>query len=1091
MSSKFFIHRPVLAIVISILITLVGFLAIPNMAVARFPDLAPPTVVVTANYQGADAQTVEKTIATIIEREVNGAENMIYMQSNSANDGSYQLTVSFEVGTNPDIAAVDVQNRVSRANANLPEEVIRQGITVVKQSTQILMLASITSPKKTYDKLYLSNYATLNIADPLSRVPGVGGVELRIGAAPYSMRMWVRPDKLRQFGVTAGDINLAIREQNLQAPAGTIGRPPQPAGIAFQYPVTVRGQLETPEEFGGIIIKRNKNGTLVRIRDVARVEMGAEAYDSFGRRNGEDQIPILIYQRPGANALSVAKDVEQRLEELSRDFPEDVEYRVSFDTTLAVDASVHEVVKTLSEAFLLVVLVVFTFLGNFRATLIPLLAVPVSLIGTFAVLFALGFSVNTLTLFGMVLAIGIVVDDAIVVVEAVEHHIEEGMTPLRATEQAMSEVSGPVVAIALVLCSVFVPVAFMGGTTGLLYQQFAVTLSASVVLSAIVALTLTPALCQMILRPRKKMRGPFGWYIAGFEKVFGWALGTYARVVGVAVRRLFLTIIVMGAVYAGTFFLNKTLPTGFIPTEDSGYLLISVTLPSGASLERNDALMRKIEKVVMEQPGVDTMNTLGGLGILAGARGPNYTTAFIVLKPWDQRGPSTSAGALQGALMQKLGGMKEAQILVINPPPVPGLGFAGGFTMELQDRAGKTPQELDATTQAFLGACRQSALIAPMIYSPFSTLVPQIFLDLDREKAKTLGVPINEIFSALQVNLAGSYVNLFTRFGRTWRVYVQSEAEFRRSPEDIGNLNVRTADGDMVPLSTLTKVNMTTGPDLINRFNLFRTAEVFGNAKPGVSSGEALAEMERLARANLPEGYGFEWTGTAYQEKESASKQGQILILALVFVFLFLAAQYESWAVPFSILFGLPTGILGALLGTKLFGADNNIYVQIGIITLLGLAAKNAILIVEFAKEKYDREGLPLTEAALEGAKLRFRPILMTSFAFILGVLPLALANSGAGAAGQKSLGVAVASGMFLATAMGVFVIPSLYVLVQRVAEKFGGGQGRLPDGTVVDHSHGDSHGHGHGGAGQPKARPSTEAKEGGGHGREAGDDVI
>ena len=1037
MSTNFFIRRPVMAIVISILITLVGLLALPNMAVARFPDLAPPTVLVTANYPGADAETVEKTVATLIEREVNGAENMIYMQSKSAGDGSYQLTVSFEVGTDPDLAAVDVQNRVSRANANLPEEVIRNGISVVKQSTQILMLASITSPNKTYDKLYLSNYTTLNIADSLSRVPGVGGVELRIGAAPYSMRLWIRPDKLKSLGITVEDITAAVREQNLQAPAGAVGRPPQAPGLAFQYPVKVRGQLETPEEFANIIIKRNAEGRIVRVRDVGRVEMGSEAYDSFGRRNGEDQIPILIYQRPGANALTVAKAVEAELQNLSQNFPEDIAYRVSFDTTLAVNASVEEVIKTLTEAFILVVLVVFTFLGNFRATLIPLLAVPVSLIGTFGILFALGFSINTLTLFGLVLAIGIVVDDAIVVVEAVEHHIEEGMSPLAATERAMSEVSGPVIAIALVLCSVFVPVAFLGGVTGLLYQQFAVTLSASVILSAIVALTLTPALCQMILRPRKKMKGPFGWYISAFEKVFSKVLGGYVRVVGVAVRRLFITVIIMIGVVVVTFFLNKTLPTGFIPSEDNGYLLVSITLPNGASLERNDALCRKVEEIAMKQPGVDTVNTLGGLNILAGNRGPNYTTMFLILDPWPQRGGSTSAAAIQGALMGQLSALKEAQIVVINPPPVPGLGFAGGFTFELQDRAGKSVEELDSTAQNFLNVMRQAPLLSPASYTAFSTLVPQVLLDIDREKAKMMGVDIDQILSTLQINLAGRYINLFTRFGRTWRVFLQSEGEFRRTPEDIADLAVRTEDGEMVPLSALTTVNLTTGPDLIVRYNLYRSAELFGSAKPGVSSGEALNEMERLAARNLPEGYGFEWTGTAYQEKESTSKQGQILLLALIFVFLFLAAQYESWAVPFSILFGLPTGIMGALLGTMLFAADNNVYVQIGIITLLGLAAKNAILIVEFAKEKYETEGLSLREAALAGAKLRFRPILMTSFAFILGVLPLALADSGAGAAGQKSLGVAVASGMFVATAMGVFVIPALYVLVQGFADRF------------------------------------------------------
>jgi HAE1 family hydrophobic/amphiphilic exporter-1/multidrug efflux pump len=1039
-------------------ITLVGLLAVPNMAVARFPDLAPPTVVVTANYPGADAATVEKTVATLIEREVNGVENMIYLQSKSSSDGNYSLTVSFEVGTNVDLAAVDVQNRVSRANANLPAEVIRNGITVVKQSTQILMLASVTSPNKTYDKLYLSNYVTLNMIEPITRVPGVGGAELRIGAAPYSMRMWIEPAKLRQFEVTATDITAAIREQNLQAPAGTVGSPPQASGLAFQYPVTVRGQLETPEEFGNIVVKRTENGTLVRMRDIARIDLGSEAYDSFGRRNGEDQIPILIYQRPGANALSVAKAVEAELAVLAENFPEDMEYHVSFDTTLAVDASVDEVVTTLTEAFVLVVLVVFTFLGNFRATVIPLLAVPVSLIGTFAVLYALGFSINTLTLFGMVLAIGIVVDDAIVVVEAVEHHIEQGMTPLQATERAMAEVSGPVVAIALVLCSVFVPVAFLGGVTGQLYRQFAVTLSASVILSAIVALTLTPALCQMILRPRTKMWGPFGWYIATFEKAFGYMVGGYSRLAALSVRRLFLSVGLMLVVFAGTGFLHKTLPTGFIPPEDNGYLLVSISLPPGSSLERTDAVCRKMEKIMMETPGVSVVNMLGGINILAGNRGPNYATVFIIMKPWDERDKSQSATAIQGSLMQKFSALPEVQAQVINPPAVPGLGFAGGFVFELQDRSGQSPQALDGQVQAFLSAARQSQLLSPALFSPFSTLVPQVFLDIDRDKAKTLGIAIDEIFTTLQVNLSGSYVNLFTRFGRTWRVYVQSEAAFRRTPDDIGNLQVRSEDGDMVPLSTLTKVNMTTGPDLIMRYNLFRAAEIYGSAKPGVSSGAALAEMERLAKDNLPRGWGYEWTGTAYQEKESSSKQSQILGLALIFVFLFLAAQYESWAVPFSILIGLPTGIFGAYLGTMLFGADNNVYVQIGIITLLGLAAKNAILIVEFAKEKYDKEGLPLREAALEGAKLRFRPILMTSFAFILGVLPLALSDSGAGAAGQKSLGVAVVSGMTMATLLGVFVIPALYVLVQGAANTFSGNKSKGRDGLPkAGQQHSDS----------------------------------
>jgi multidrug efflux pump len=1036
MFTKTFIHRPVLAMVISLLITLVGLLAIPNLAVARFPDLAPPTVLVTANYPGADAVTVEQTVATQIEQEVNGAENMIYMQSKSSSDGNYQLTVSFELGTNLDLAAVDIQNRVSRANALLPEEVVRDGISVVKQSTQILMLATVTSPNKTYDSLYLSNYVTLNMVDSLARVPGVGGVELRVGAAPYSMRLWIKPDKLKALGVTASDITAAIREQNLQAPAGSVGQPPQEDGLVFQYPVTVKGQLNTVREFENIVVKRSDDGTLVRVKDVARTELGSQIYDSFGRQNGEPQIPILIYQRPGANALAVATAVQEELERLSESFPEDLAFHVPFDTTLAVDASVEEVIRTLTEAFILVVLVVFTFLGNFRATLIPLIAVPVSLIGTFAVLFAFGFSINTLTLFGMVLAIGIVVDDAIVVVEAVEHHIEEGMPPLRATEQAMSEVAGPVIAIALVLSSVFVPVAFLGGVTGQLFRQFAITLSSSVVLSAVVALTLTPALCRMLLKPRTRLWGPFNWYINGFNYIFEKTAGVYSSTVRLLLRRLFISVFLMAVVTLGALVLHRSLPTGFIPREDNGYLLASITLPAGSALERTDAVTREMEKIMMDTPGVKSVIMLGGVNFLGGNRGPNYATCFIVMKPWSERtDPAQSAQSIQGSLMGRFSQLPEVQAIVVNPPAVPGLGFAGGYVFELQDRGGRSPEELDAMTQTFLAAARQNPKLMAL-FSSYGTGVPQVFLQIDRDKAKTLGIPIDQILQTLQVNLGGAFVNLFVRFGRTWRVYVQSEAEYRRTPADIGNLNLRTEDGDMVPLSTLSKVEMTTGPDLILRFNLFRTAEIFGSAAPGISSGEAIAETEKLAAEILPRGWGYEWTGTAYQEKESTGKQGQVLILALIFVFLFLAAQYESWAVPFSILLGLPTGILGAYLGTWLFGGDNNVYVQIGIITLLGLAAKNAILIVEFAKNKYETEGLELPEAALAGAKLRFRPILMTSFAFILGVLPLVFSR-GAGAAGQKSLGVAVVSGMTFATVVGVFVIPALYVLVQGLANRF------------------------------------------------------
>ncbi len=1037
MSSSTFIKRPVLSIVISLLLTLVGALAIPNMAVQRFPDLVPPTVLVSATYPGADAVTVEQTVATQIEQVVNGAEHMLYMSSKSASDGSYQLTVTFEVGSDVDLAAVDVQNRVNRANATLPEEVVRNGITVAKQSTQFLMVATLHSPEEKYDKLFLSNYASINLLDPLSKVPGVGGVEARSGSSPYAMRVWVRPDALAQRSLTVGDVVGALREQNVQAAAGSIGQPPQPEGLAFQYPVSVRGQLDTAEQFENVVVgSSGDDQSLVLLKDVGRAELGGQAYDSFGRRNGKDAIPLIIFQRPGANALEVAQAVKSELTRLGADFPDGMEVDITYDATLVVQASIAEVLKTLAEAFFLVVIVVFTFLGSFRATFIPLVAVPVSLIGTFAILLAFGFSINILTLLAMVLAIGIVVDDAIVVVEAVEHHIEEGMNPQDATEQAMKEVAGPVVAIALVLCSVFVPVAFLGGLTGQLFRQFAVTMSASVLLSAVVALTLTPALCSLLLRPRQPLWGPFGWYVSAFERLFSWTLKGYGMMVKALLRRLFLAGLAVLLVSAGVGGLQRVLPSGLVPAEDNGYLLISISLPPGSSLERTDAVAQQVEEIVLARPEVQSMVMFGGSNLMTGNRGPSYAFSFVILKPWSERkGPAQSAEAVQGALMQAFGQLKEATVFAVNPPPIPGLGLSGGFVFELQDRSGATPQELETVTQEFLASARQSQLLSPQLFTPYSTAVPQLLVDLDRLKVKRLGANLGEVFSTLQTSLGGVYVNLFNKFGRTWRVYVQAEAEYRRKPEDIKRLFVRGRNQEMVPLSALAEVELTTGPDLVQRYNLYRTAEVYGSPGPGVSSGEALSEMEQLASRELPPGYGFEWTGTAYQEKASTGQQGQVLALAFVFVFLFLAALYESWAVPFSILLGLPLGLLGAYGGLLVSGHTNNVYAQIGIITLLGLAAKNAILIVEFAKEKYEQQGWPLKEAALEGAKLRFRPILMTSFAFILGVVPLALAG-GAGAASQQALGASVVFGMTCATIGGVFLIPALYVAVQSAAEK-------------------------------------------------------
>ena len=1030
MFAQTFIKRPVLATVISLLITVAGLLAIPSLPIAQYPDMVPPTVQVTCAYPGADSNTVEQTVAAPIEQEVNGAEGMIYMSSKSRNDGSYQLTVTFEVGRDPDLATVDVQNRVNRATSKLPPEVVQEGITVQKQSTQILMVIMLYSPDESRDNLFLSNYTSINLLDPLGRIKGVSSADIPVGKLDYAMRLWVRPDDLASKGLTASDIAGAIQEQNVQPAAGTIGQPPQPPGLDFQYPVAVKGRLDKPEEFENIVLRADTSGQILQVKDVARTELGSQVYNTFGRRNGKAAIPIMIYQLPGANALDLADQIRASMEEMKTSFPSGVDYEISFDSTLFVNASIDEVMKTLRDAFILVVLVIFTFLGNFRATLIPMLAVPVSLVGTFAVLAAIGFSINTLTLFGIVLAIGIVVDDAIVVVEAVEHHIEHGLSPREATEKAMEEVSGPVVAIALVLCSVFVPVAFMGGLTGQLYKQFAITLSVSVVLSALVALTLTPALCSLILKPRKPMGGPLGWYLKGFNFVFDKVNNFYNKTVGFILRHLIIGLAVLAIVLAATVKLNSTVPGGFIPNEDNGYIFIGCTLPSGASVERTDAVARKAEDIMMKVEGVETVLTFGGMNVVTGANGSNQASFICVFTDWSERQtPQTRAGGIIRQLAGQFAQIPEGRVFPVNPPPIPGLGTSGGFVLELEDRSGQTPQDLEQAALTLTQAASQDPDLQG-IMSPFRTDVPRIKLDLDRVKTKSLGIKLTDVFNALQVNLGGMFVNQFNRFGRTWRVYVQSEAKYRRYPQDIGNLYVRSQDGKMVPLSTLTEVKMEKGADTLQRYNLYRTAEIYGGPSPGHSSGEAIAAMERVAAESLPNGFGIEWTGTAYQEKESSGQQGQILLMALLFVFLFLAAQYESWTVPFSVLLGLPAGIMGALIGTALAGHDNNVYVQIGIIALLGLAAKNAILIVEFAKEQYEKTDLSLSEATLLGASLRFRPILMTAFAFILGVVPLAIAHE-AGAASQRSLGTAVGAGMLVATALGVFLIPTLYVAIQ------------------------------------------------------------
>jgi HAE1 family hydrophobic/amphiphilic exporter-1 len=1055
--AEFFIRRPIVAIVIAILTVLLGTYSLLRLSFEQYPFLAPPTIRVTANYPGASAVAVEQSVATPIEQEVNGVDRMIYMKSSNTSDGRMLLDVNFEVGVDQDTANVLTQNRVSSAQARLPQEVNAQGVTVKKQSPSILMLISLSSPGESYDANFLINYASINLRDQILRIPGIAQVDL-FGGTDYGLRIWLRPDKLAKLGLTLSDVISAVKEQNLQAPAGRIGQAPTPADQAFTFTVSAPGRLVTAEEFENIIIREAATGSPVRIRDVGRAELGSQDYNSFGRLNGKPSGAMAVYLLPGANQLKASKAIYATMATAKGLFPPDLDYTIVYDTTPAVEASIHEIVKTFVEALILVTLVVFIFLQNLRATIIPLLTVPVSIVGTFIFFPLLGFSVNTLSMFGLVLAIGIVVDDAIVVVEAVMHHIEHGMAPREATLQAMKEVSAPVIGIALILSAVFIPVAFISGLTGQMYQQFALTIAISVLLSAFSALSLSPALSAMLLKPARPARGPLGVFFRGFNTVFDVTTKGYVSVARLLVRRALVTILLVGVVIAGVGLIGRMLPAGFIPDEDQGLFGVNVQLPPAASLERTSAVLRRIEEILAKVEGVDSYQTIGGYGAVTSTYQPNFGSIFVRLKPWEERhSEALHVKGIMRRMQEELARIPEAIAFPFNVPTISGFGAAAGFNFLLQDRSGTlSVEELGAQTRAFLAAARQRPEFAS-IFTAFDPTYPQVKVALDREKARTLGVPVNEVFQAMSAAMGGTYVNDFNRFGRLYRVYVQADADYRRKADDIGDVYVRSkTTNTMIPLSTLVTITQVPGAELTTRFNLLRSVEINGAPARGVSSGQALAALEEVFKETMPKEMGFAYSSLSYQEK-IAPPATPTFVLAIVFVFLLLAAMYESWRLPWAVLLGSPLVALGAFFGVWLAGYDNNVYVQIGLIMLVGLAAKNAILIVEFAKAKHEQEGLSVEEAALESARLRFRPILMTAFAFILGVVPLILA-SGAGAGAQNVMGTAVFWGMLIATAAGVFLIPGNFAFVEGLGRKRAAKQPAPTQPKAPAHVRGEQH---------------------------------
>jgi len=1029
MISKFFIDRPVFATVLSIVIVLAGLAAMMALPVEQYPEIVPPEVVVSASYPGANAETLAETVAAPIEQQVNGVEDMIYMRSTSSDAGSMRLSVYFEIGTDPDQATINVNNRVQAALARLPEQVRQQGVTVQKRSSSILALVSLSSPDERYDRLFMSNYALLNVIDELKRIPGVGDASL-FGAADYSMRIWLKPDKLAEFGLTPSDVAGVLREQNTQAAAGSMGGQPATEDVAFTYGVTTLGRLSDPEQFREIIVRANPDGSALRLKDVARIELGAQRYEFTATYNGRPTVPVAIYLQPGANALDTTAAVEEKMKALAERFPEGIEYTIPFSTTRFVEVSIDEVIKTFVEALILVVVVVFLFLQNVRASLIPLLAIPVSLIGTFAGMYLLGFSVNLLTLFGMILAIGIVVDDAIIVIENVERLMTtEKLPPKMAAIKAMEEVAGPVIAIVLVLSAVFIPVGFLGGLSGVMYRQFAITIAVSVIISGIVALTLTPALCALMLKPtHNEPLPPFRWFNRFFDSV----TRGYLACVRFMLRRAVLGVLLFVGLIGVTVLLFGRVPGSLVPNEDQGYVVAVTQLAPAAALGRTQEAMEEFTGKVLNEDIVQGMTSFAGFDLLAGALKSYAGASFITLKDWDERtGPGQDSESFARQVMGFSDTIPEANVIAFNPPPITGMSTTGGFEVYLQSRTAASPKKIEATAQKLVSAASKRPELAD-VRTTLMTQIPRYRMLVDREKARALKVPVDTIYEAMQSTFGSLYVNDFTLFGRNYQVNVQSEAEFRESPNDLKEVFVRSDDGRMVPLASLVNVERTRGPDQIERFNVFPSAKIMGNPAPGYSSGQAIAAMQAVAAEVLSKDYQLGWIGSAYQELQAGGTGQLAFVFGIVMVFLILAAQYERWMLPLAVVTAVPFAVFGAVLAIWLRGLAVDLYFQIGMLVLIGLAAKNAILIVEFAVLGR-LEGQSVSEAAVNAARLRFRPIVMTSLAFIAGVVPLAVA-SGAGAGSRHSIGTGVIGGMLGATVLAIVFVPLFYRLIEQAS---------------------------------------------------------